>query len=321
MKLSIIIPVYNAEKHLDECLKSIFNEYDESIEVILINDGSFDNSSLIYGKYNFKNLKVFENRNHGVSYSRNFGIDNSCGEWIMFVDADDILCKGWKKIILNNLSKDNDIIYFGNNFDTKKMNNISKIDLIKKILGMEDYNSYLSTPWSKVFKREKIKTLKFDTNVINGEDMLYNIHALENSKKFKFINESIYCYRFNVNSISHKYNSKLLNSDIRFHTLLRDTLLKNDIDEDSVNKICEFCLYNAYLTLLNNFSELKLSSYREKIKCFKNEPYCELIINQNGIKSLMIKQIKKGKYIIPFLFFKIKNKLKKQTKKDSIIKI
>lgn len=321
MKLSIIIPVYNTEKYLKECLMSIFSELDENIEVILIDDGSTDNSKLIYEMYDFKNFRKFTNENHGVSYSRNYGIDNSHGEWIMFVDSDDILRRGWKKSVFDNLDKDNDIIYFSNNFDTKKMNNISKAELIENILGMKNNNTYLSTPWSKVFKREKINSLRFDTKIINGEDMLFNISVLENVNCFKFVCESIYCYRFNVDSISHKYNSKLLDSDIRFHGILRKLLVQNNVDEKIMNKICEFCLYNGYLTLLNNFSKLNFSLYKEKIKCFKDIPYCQLTVKNNGIKDFMIKQIKKEKYMIPFLFFKIKNKMKNTEKKGSIVEI
>ena len=111
--ISIIIPVYNAKEYIKECAKSIVNEITEQMEVIFIDDGSTDNSEDIYNKYkNIKDVKIIKQRNHGVSYTRNKGIDEAAGKYIMFVDADDYLKKGWSKILLSNIEEEDEYIIF-----------------------------------------------------------------------------------------------------------------------------------------------------------------------------------------------------------------
>ena len=86
--LSIIIPVYNGEKYIKRCLDSIFTQSFENYEVIIVNDGSTDNTKNILDELKNDKLKIYNNENHGVSYSRNFGIEHSIGEYIMFVDVE-----------------------------------------------------------------------------------------------------------------------------------------------------------------------------------------------------------------------------------------
>ncbi|MDY3359776.1 MAG: glycosyltransferase family 2 protein, partial [Clostridium celatum] len=103
--ISIIIPIYNTEKYLVESLESISNQTYKNIEILLINDGSSDNSKVICEKYcNIdKRFKYFENTNHGVSYSRNFGIKKSSGKYLVFVDSDDVIAKNFIELLYNNL--------------------------------------------------------------------------------------------------------------------------------------------------------------------------------------------------------------------------
>ena len=93
--ISIIVPIYNAKEYIKECADSIVNEITEQMEVIFIDDGSTDNSENIYKDYlNIKGVKIIKQRNHGVSYTRNKGIEEATGKFIMFVDIDDYLKKG-----------------------------------------------------------------------------------------------------------------------------------------------------------------------------------------------------------------------------------
>ena len=123
MKLSIIIPVFNAEKYIEKCLKSIITNVAETeieVELIIVNDGSTDGTSELLQRIEYKNMKIFHNQNHGVSYSRNFGIEQATGDYIMFVDSDDILKSEWIKIILSSLTQhEEDVIYYSNKIDEK----------------------------------------------------------------------------------------------------------------------------------------------------------------------------------------------------------
>uniref|UniRef100_UPI004029BBEB glycosyltransferase family 2 protein n=1 Tax=Eshraghiella crossota TaxID=45851 RepID=UPI004029BBEB len=96
MKLSIIIPVYNAEKYIEECLDSIISEIDEQVEVLLLDDGSTDHSYQMIKNYERKNIRIFHHENHGVSYTRNQGGEEAAGEFLMVVVADATKLPCWK---------------------------------------------------------------------------------------------------------------------------------------------------------------------------------------------------------------------------------
>ena len=115
MKLSIIIPTYNSATYIKQCLDSIYKNalnIIDSFEVIVVNDGSTDNTSDILNQYQFQNLKIYTNSNHGVSYSRNYGIGKASGKYIMFVDSDDLLIENWFNIINKYLDNNIDFLLF-----------------------------------------------------------------------------------------------------------------------------------------------------------------------------------------------------------------
>ena len=119
IKLSIIIPVYNGERYLKACLESIYKDYENiafKFETLIIDDGSKDNSSIIYNEFvnKYSNIKCFCNSNHGVSYTRNYGISKSIGKYLLFVDCDDLLIDKWHEQL--RLEDDFDYIYMSQHF-------------------------------------------------------------------------------------------------------------------------------------------------------------------------------------------------------------
>ena len=158
IKLSIIIPVYNAEKYLEQCLTSIYNEYNDAIEVILIDDGSTDGSSRIYNNFRDKNLKIYKNTNHGVSYSRNYALTKAKGKYIMFIDADDYLKEKWFDKIHSYLDSQKDLIIFSKN-TTIEMNKIANTAW-RKIKTLEEQRDELDDEIREIYdnlKEEKNK--------------------------------------------------------------------------------------------------------------------------------------------------------------------
>lgn len=262
MMLSIIIPTYNAEKYIEKCLNSILDELKENlnVEVILINDGSTDNTKNIYKKYTNKQLKVIENDNHGVSYSRNCGIKCATGKYIMFVDSDDMLEQCWYSKICKYLFSDYDVIYFSKQVKS----DVSKKKLFKYIIGDNEKEICLAGPISKLFKTEYLEKNKitFKEDLINGEDMLFNISALIHSSKIKIVNETIYKYRMSGNSATHSFNPKIIESDSKFHNYLSEILNTQKFflpQEQESTKI--FCMTKAIVTISHRISYLK--SYNE----------------------------------------------------------
>lgn len=169
--ISIIIPVYNAEKYLSRCLDSLSERLSED-EIILINDGSIDRSRNICEAFQKKgeNIKIIDKENSGVSSARNCGIQTAMRGWTMFVDADDYLLPGWRKILcdaMENYSSADTIIF------EKNVRN-GKISLEESISAALGYNHgiglTLGFPFSKLYKTYILQSKKilFSQKLVNG---------------------------------------------------------------------------------------------------------------------------------------------------------
>lgn len=113
-KVSLIVPIFNSQNYIDKCISSIVDQTYKNIEIILINDGSTDNSMEICNKWLKldERIKIYNNTNHGVSYSRNFGIKKSTGYYVTFVDSDDIVSKYFIENLVTNLEKARQIVAY-----------------------------------------------------------------------------------------------------------------------------------------------------------------------------------------------------------------
>lgn len=205
MKISIIIPVYNAEKYIEKCLDSVLNQTYKNIEIIVINDGSTDNSYDVLKKYKNK-IILINQKNHGVSYSRNVGIDKSTGDYIMFIDGDDWIDED---MVLNMVDvikeKKVDIVrcgYIREFPDHKEELTITndKVIIEKKEIYDRFISNYdLSSPCCQLIKKACIKK-KFDKNIKIGEDYLFNLDLYSNINSCVFLPENYYHYLYNYNS-------------------------------------------------------------------------------------------------------------------------
>lgn len=175
--ISIIIPVYNAEKYLERCIKSVLDSTYGNFEVLLINDGSSDRSLEICRYYSDRDsrIRAFTQENQGVSSARNRGIEESLGEWIVFVDSDDVIACDFLTVVADKACQNTDMIFFDycrsgrvskrnscnrvrtlvpqiNYYDTE-----DRLLIIKKMLCARDLtdstNTSLLSPWGKAYKR------------------------------------------------------------------------------------------------------------------------------------------------------------------------
>ena len=216
MKLSIILPVYNVEDYLEECLDSLINQDYQNYEIIAVNDGSKDNSLKILKKYEKKYpqlLKVYDKENGGLSSARNYGIDKSKGEYLFFVDSDDCILPNSLKILDKYLNKKNDIIVFPflvgatvENSNFELMSNPNLKDNQKRFITAKPCAT------NKVCK----KTLFTENNITFLEGVYYEDLATTPkltliTNKIIFIDEPLYFYRTRPNSIMNnkKYNPKV----------------------------------------------------------------------------------------------------------------
>lgn len=325
MKLSIIVPVFNGEKYIGDCMKSLTEETCSYCEIIIVNDGSTDSTKEILLTYEkkFNNIKVFNNENSGASYSRNFGISVATGEYIMFVDADDLLSKGWSEKLLPLLNEKYDFIFFNSNIN---LINISKDKLISSLFNRN--NMYLSTPWSKLYKTEILKKNKilFERDLINGEDFIFNLQFLKKIASWKIIKENVYYYRVTPKSLTKNFNPKILKSDLLFCELLKKEL--KGISTLDYKLIIDYEKFNGlYLILKRIFSNNNLCNSINYVKLidrkYYNIEYSNLKkIELTKLQKIVIILFKKNNNYLIFLIFKIINiKNKFESKKDILIKI
>lgn len=319
IKLSIIVPVYNTEKYLNDCINSIIIS-DKNFELILVDDGSTDSSAKICEDLCKKDsrIKFFHKENGGVSSARNYGLEHSIGKYIMFVDSDDILSENWDLIF--NYLNDDDIYYF----DGRIKSEINKNELLEYICGSNEQHVYLAGPISKAYKFDFLKNnnLFFKEDLVNGEDMLFNVEVALLVSSFKVIKHNFYNYRQVVGQSTRKFNDKIINSDYNFHKYLSDIFNNYNVDEKLKIKIQNYCLMNAVVLIINRISYIdKYKNARTyfdflKIDIYNNISMSEYFKKKNKIMFYLLK-LKKYRIIYNFYRFKIKiaiflRKLKKK---------
>lgn len=230
--ISVIVPIYNTAKYLNKCLKSILNQIFKNIEIILIDDGSTDNSLDIcnYYKSNYKNVSIYSQKNSGPSVARNFGLKKAKGKYVSFVDSDDYIDLDMYSHMMNaNDSRNVDVIissYVVVDLDNEKVirkkeykNNYELIfkddDKIKRYL----LNKISLSPCDKLFRREFLieNNINFLENVYY-EDINMILKCMYYSKEISITNNAFYNYTQRQNSITHTTTLKHLNdfkSEIR----------------------------------------------------------------------------------------------------------
>ena len=305
MKLSIIIPAYNAERFIEKCINSIFvNNYND-IEVLVVNDGSKDKTESICKKLKLKyyNIVLINKENGGVSSARNVGIESATGDYIMFVDSDDLLLSNWHDIIFNNIDLTSDINYYSKELDK----NLELVDMIKCIAGNNSNKFSYAGPFSKVYKSSFIKNngILFRKDIINGEDMLFNIEALLSAQNYNLVSQSFYKYRIYVGSSSKKFSKMIFETDKNFLRIITDIISNSKLPHDFQEDILNFYVLNGIFTLfcrlsyLDNYSEA--TSY---LNFIKEEPYCTKIRNSKFPNSFSLKK-KILLYLIKFKQYRI----------------
>lgn len=208
IKVSVIIPVYNAEKYIKRCLNSVLKQTLKEIEVIVINDGSGDSSRDILESYSIvENFRIINKKNEGASKTRNLGIELAKGKFIYFMDADDYIEKDMLLEMYNKAKEDKlDIVvcdYYNETLKTKEY--IKNLDIIEnEIITGVDYTKYLlwsekkiaPSIWGKMIKKSIYinNNIRFSENIFIGEDIVLGIKTAYFSKKVGKINKPFYHY-------------------------------------------------------------------------------------------------------------------------------
>lgn len=239
-ELSIILPVYNGEKYIERCIESILSNTFKDYELIVINDGSTDYTQNICDSYAERDerIKVFHNSNHGVSWSRNFGIEKSNGNWISFVDSDDWLSENAFETIFNIQSEECDIISFG--FWSVSDKHKSKIRLPEINKGKTHYiRQQLLLGWTVVwnvwFRKEFLNehSLRFNNELSIGEDSEFLFRAYFYARGIRVVNEALYFYnRTNEESALHRMNKSHYDEIISANISIAQFFKDNNVYEN-----------------------------------------------------------------------------------------
>lgn len=217
MKLSIIIPVYNVECFLNQCVESVMSQSYSDWELLLIDDGSLDNSGIICDEYAKKDgrIRVFHRKNSGVSAARNLGINKAKGEWVSFIDADDFIGESYFKGLLHPISEgiNVDFIHGGcMNYENGHATTINQqYELFVGTDKVRLFSLFRGLVVSKLFKTDILKANKllFDEKMKVAEDMAFTMDYLLFVKSYAFVPETSYYYRRdNMGSASHGKMSK-----------------------------------------------------------------------------------------------------------------
>ena len=239
-KISVVIPVYNTEKYLRACLSSVVNQTYSNIEIIIINDGSSDNSTLICEEYSKSDERItfIDKDNEGVSVARNIGITLAKGEWIYFLDSDDFLDFNAFEKLINIASDTNcDVIQFGlrrlmvgNIVSENKPSNYQEyqdLELFLEENELKPVSACLHFFKSSLIKNNKIK---FNEKLKHNEDMLFVYSLYCHLKKIVVINDILYNLVLREDSVSHKpIEIRVLRDKLLFLSELCDYVRKQKL--------------------------------------------------------------------------------------------
>lgn len=297
-KVSVIIPVYNVEKYLSRCIDSVLAQTFTDFEILLIDDGSYDNSGYICDQYaeNDNRIRVFHKENGGVSSARNVGLDNARGEWIAFIDADDWISEDYLK---QEYDVNTDIIQLGYNVISENGELIRTFKVQKKILTKQEsiYKHFVqkrtNALWDKLFSYNVISKTRFNIKVSVGEDFLFTLSLMKTIKSYSFSTTGMYSYINRDDSTMGRINKRprerlsiaLQNIDNICKTINNLHYLKNSI------------LFSTYLNIIILNASLLTKEEKEYIiKLFSK-------IKLNTLKYVTLKD--KVYIYIKWLIFKL----------------
>lgn len=311
IKVSIIVPIYNASNYLETCINSLLNQTLDDYEIILINDGSTDNSKEIIAYYeeNYKKIKAFNKENGGQSSARNLGLAKAKGEYISFIDADDYIENTFlEKLYKNALENNSDISFCNYYFVNEKITKHK--DYVINNYNHVTNNEYLLTdpaPWNKLFKKSFLNKINF--KFIEGiiyEDLASIFSLAKYNIKISYVNECLYYYVKSGESTMRKkeYNSKY--EDIFTSIKYLNNNLKNTNCLEELEYITTYHL--LFLASLNFYKYNKFNMI-DKISIYMHNNY------KNFNKNKYYKKLSLKEKTLCYLFYQRKYKIIKLIQK------
>ena len=285
IEISIIVPIYNSEKYLKKCIDSLINQTMKNIEIILINDGSTDNSEKIIKEYKDERIKYFKNKNQGIGKTRNFGIKKSSGKYLMFIDSDDYISNNCCEMFYNNIiNNKTDMVV--SNFYKDRQGIIEKIKLEDFLPSSIKENKDLLLiinpgPCNKLFR----KSIIIDNNIYfeeehKYEDMPFVMKYIKYARKISKLDMylSYYCIHSNSETTirDKRVFDVLKQLKIVRKEFEQEKYLKENLNIFTVDLITNYTIQQRYQKdskIRNEFINQSFDFMRSNIPNYKNKKY------------------------------------------------
>ena len=311
--ISIIIPVFNGEQFIEKCLESVMNQTYKDLQIIVIDDGSTDNTYQILKDYRRKDLRIeiIHQSNGGVSKARNTGLESAKGQWLCFVDADDYIETDYCENMLNTVKElDADVLIAGEiesvSYDSYLHD---KNKLIQACLSYDEqsFPFNIDAPWGKIFKLSTIKdnNIFFPERLTRSEDAYFCMSFYNYANKISYLNYSGYRHIEREGSLCRSYSPSSVNM-LEIIIIENQKWVNANFKNDSniafslwyrvLPGIVE-CEKSYFLHMKNNASSLKkLKDYQ----IFLNQK-----IIKKAIKNLSIFKVKQSQFKLRLLLYKL----------------
>jgi glycosyltransferase involved in cell wall biosynthesis len=240
--ISIIVPIYNAEKYLADCVESILSQTYENLEVILINDGSTDNSLKICNYYKSVDNRIvlIDKPNEGVSSARNHGIEIAKGEYIGFVDSDDFIKTNMYEFLLKRIQNDKTQVcamtsYSINNLtlDVRGNYTIGGEEALEQLLLLR----FPTSLWAFLYKKDTIKNIRLNSDIHFFEDFEFNFRVLSTVNKISICDQRLYNYRENISSANNSSINYKRMTSLCIHKIIIEKL------EEQYKELVKYAIY------------------------------------------------------------------------------
>lgn len=326
--ISIIIPIFNAQDYIEQCLNGILTQNKKNIEIILINDGSNDKSDEICRKYSveYENIIYINQCNKGVSDARNNGIDKSKGKYITFIDIDDEVKNNFLDKILYEIKNENiDLFMWGIEYQWITGKVINKLEAVKydtQKYTIDKFSRkvtkylnefYFNFVWNKLYKRDIIlkNKIKFDNNFKRSEDLLFNLEYIKYVKYVKVLEDILYIHKnTNKGSITQTYDSKQYENEKIIYKKMNETMkilkCNNDYNIKNIDKYFIDMSFSILSYLINRNYGLAYKEKRQAIIKIIKDSELKVILQRNKdsrkLNKVLYFIVKNNSFILLYIF-------------------
>ncbi len=315
VSISVIIPVYNSEKFISECINSVLNQTYKNFEIVCVNDGSKDNSKKVIKEYIRKfprKIKLINQNNQGSGFARNTGIENSLGKYVIFLDSDDSLDREMLEKLYKNIEKYKaDVAVGGFQRVDETTGKVLSNDMVShnfKYIDIKEENMdkllFINPgPCNKIHKRSIFENVRF-TKIPVVDDLVLMLEYIPNIKRYSFVPEVLYYYKIRRSSSSNSLDYKTFSASKECMLEIKQKYIKQKLPKHFVDFLDKIVLIHIGISMLTKLSyrqEINMCREIKTIKDYLNEnfPAWRKISLLNALKSKNSRFL--GLYFLTFL--------------------